>query len=196
MSNIFNLLLTGRLLLQYRVKRYRKFKAVRRNSHRRQSVSHRATKLRNFCGAQQRHWPPKLPKCCNSQGWDPTSWAAFPQMWWRWENGPWTTAASFRLSGLEQNLIEVSLVLLLANVATGPRNDDGIQDVTAANLLVNFYPPPPIDESLKGLPGGENSSRKHHELWILAVLDDSRRVGRQAAPPPAVLMIVVLFEGK
>ena len=40
-----------------------------------------------------------------------------------------------------------------AEVAMGPRNHHGVQDVTAVNVLANFYPL--IDENQRGLTGGE-----------------------------------------
>ena len=72
--------------------------------------------------------------------------------------------------------------------------DHGVQDVTAVNVLVNFYPL--IDENQRGLPGGTIFDPNHHGLWILAVPDDSRRAESLGEPFPVVLMIVGLFDGE
>ena len=44
-----------------------------------------------------------------------------------------------------------------------------------------------IEENQRGLVGCENYGPNHHGLWILAVLNDSRRAGSLGAPAPVVL---------
>ena len=61
-------------------------------------------------------------------------------------------------------------------------------------VLVNFYPL--TDENQRGLTGGTNFGPNYDGLWILAVLDDSRRAGSLGAPAPVALMIVGLFNGE
>ena len=80
--------------------------------------------------------------------------------------------------------------LLSAEVATGPRNHHGVQDVTAVNVLVNLYTL--IDENQTGRTGGVNSGSTHHGLWILVVFGDSIRTGSLGAQ--AHVVIVGLFD--
>ena len=84
--------------------------------------------------------------------------------------------------------------MLSAKVATGPRNHHGVQDVREVNTLFNFYPL--IDENQMSPTGGVTSDPSNHGLWMLAVLDDSRRIGKIGAPAPVVLMNVGLFDGE
>ena len=77
-------------------------------------------------------------------------------------------------------------------MATGPRNHDWVKDVSAVNVLVNFYNL--IDENQSGLTSGLNYVPNHYGLMILGVIDDRRRVGRFGARALVVLMNVDLFE--
>ena len=69
-----------------------------------------------------------------------------------------------RFRSVGWNGILLKCPLLLAIVATGPRNHQSIQGVTAANGLVIFCHF--IDENQRGLTGGANSRPNYHGLWI------------------------------
>ena len=93
----------------------------------------------------------------------------------------------FRSVGWSGILLKCSL--LSAKVATGPRNHHGVHDITAVNVLVNFYLL--VDENQRGLPGGAQTMVD----FGFGSAGDSRRSGCIGAPAPVFLIILGLING-